>query len=478
MVKRIAGFLAGAVLTAATVLASDERHDGRTLFLGDSITHLGFCEYDLQLVENLRHPGSERRYYNAGFGGGTLLTGIGNCKCEIDRVKPDRVVVMFGMNDVGWMAFETNVVLSTERRAEADRRLASYRENYMRLLSEIRSHGVTNVVLATPTPYDEYSWAAPAICRRNVNEYGLKEMARIVREIARSENLSCVDLHAPMTEMAKLHPEIAWCGGDRVHPERLGYLFMSVQYLAAFGETARISDLILTVDGEVIACVNATVDKVVRTERGLSFDYHPHALPLPPLPEYEKLKAVYPPVCQFNQEMLAVKGLDEGFWRLLADGREIGVFSARQFADGVNLGELDTSNRRLAARAAEAMTALHDFDVPRRNCACVRRKYESFGVPMNDKSALQVAVNRYLEKLKSEKYEWYGWEERTARQFMDAMGCEVEMLAEEERLYRAMADIRPVYLKIEIVKHPSGRSSVQEHDREKELSHERHKKSL
>ena len=449
MMKKLSAVLFGAVLAAAPAFAAGE---ARTMFLGDSITHLGFCEYYLQLVENLRHPGSGVRYYNAGFGGGTLQTGIANCKHEIERIRPSRVVVMFGMNDIGWTAFETNEVIRAERKEVADKSLSAYRENYLRLLSEIRGLGVTNIVLATPTPYDEYSWASPAVKRRNVNEYGLKGMSNIVRETAREGSLLCVDLNAPMTEMAARHPEIAWCGGDRVHPGRLGYLFMAMQYLAAFGEMRPVASVALTADGKIASCENAKVDGVAKSEDGLSFVYRPQALPFPSLPEYEQLKSLDPKVRKLNCETLAVKGLQEGTWRLSADGRELGTFTARQFADGVNLAELDTPNRRIAAKAAEAMTALRDFDQPRRDRACVRRKYESFGVPMNDKKALKDAVDKYLAKLKAEKYPWYDWEEGAAGKFLDAIGRDEEIQAEEERRYRAMADVRPVAVRIEIRK--------------------------
>jgi hypothetical protein len=59
---------------------------------------------------------------------------------------------------------------------------------------------------------------------------------------------------------------------------------------------------------------------------------------------------------QFNQEPLCVSGLPSGsFWRLCADGRPLGVFTAAQFEAGVNMAVLETASAQMARRAAEAM---------------------------------------------------------------------------------------------------------------------------
>lgn len=169
-------FCVGALLVAFASLPVFGIEPGtesrRVICLGDSITHGGYCEYYLQLFECLRHPGSVKRYFNAGYSGGTLETGLANLAYEIDRVKPDCAFVMFGMNDVGWTQYGTNDVLSAQERAAADRRESDYRARWTKLIAAFRSQGVTNIVLVTPTPYDEYSTSVKAVrpvrCRMEV----------------------------------------------------------------------------------------------------------------------------------------------------------------------------------------------------------------------------------------------------------------------------------------------------------------------
>lgn len=175
----------------------------KTMFLGDSITHGGYCLYYLQLFENLRHPGTNVRYYNAGYSGGSVATGLHRLNLETGRIRPDRVFVMFGMNDVRWTDYTTDTVLHSRRKEAADKALSTYKNGMSRLADKILEDGRCDLVLLTPTPYDEYS-SVLGLRRRFVNEYGLSSAAAIVREIADSRKLRVVDLNRVMTKYGGL----------------------------------------------------------------------------------------------------------------------------------------------------------------------------------------------------------------------------------------------------------------------------------
>ena len=423
----------------------------RTMCLGDSITHFGYTEYYLQLFENLRRPGSGLRYYNAGYSGGCVSTGLANWEHERARIRPDRVFAMFGMNDVLWTTFETNATLSAARKTAVDAALTRYGSDWRTLVDRVRSDGVTNIVLVTPSPYDEYSTKLASERKRNVNDYGLTRAAEIVRTVAAEKGVPVVDIHAAMTDLCRRHPDRGLCGADRVHPPRLGHLFMAFQYLAAERDRP-VAAVALAADGKVLRRENAAVDNVRARNGVLAFDYLPKALPLPPLEEFATLKTLWPEAARFNRELLVVAGLDAARrWSLRAEGRELGVFAAADLAAGVNLADLDTPNRRVAARAGEAMAALHDFDRPRRDRACLRRNFESFGIPMTDKAALKAAYDRRLAALKAQKVHWYEWERAASADFLDALDRGPAIAAEEERLYRALAAARPVKCRLSLV---------------------------
>lgn len=417
--------------------------------LGDSITHFGYCEYYLQLFENLRHPGSAVRYVNAGYSGGTVGTGLNRLPLETDRIRPDRAFVMFGMNDVRWTDYVTNAVMSAERRQAADKALATYRADLPKLVDRILASGVRDLTLVTPTPYDEYSTVLGPR-RKFVNEYGLSLAAESVRRLAAEKGLKVVDLHAALSDACRANPEKKLCGGDSVHPGKTGHLLMASVYWRTLGYDRPVAAVTLDASGTVIRVENAEVSDVSATASALAFDYTPGALPFPDCPEYGEVKAINPDFARFNREPLVVVGLKAGDWELLVDGRKLGTFSSEILSRGVNLAELDTPNRRQATKAMEAAYRLHDFDVPRRDVACVRGSFEKFGVDMNDRDALAKRSEERLAKLKAEKYRWYDWEKAASEKFLASVGREAEIAAEENRLYEAIAAPRPVTCRVEI----------------------------
>ena len=437
---RMTVFLSCAVL-AVSALAKDVTQWGhspssptRVMCLGDSITHFGYCEYYLQLFENLRHPGSTVRYVNAGYSGGTVGTGLNRLPLETDRIRPDRAFVMFGMNDVRWTDYVTNAVMSAERRQAADKALATYRADLPKLVDRILASGVRDLTLVTPTPYDEYSTVLGPR-RKFVNEYGLSLAAESVRRLAAEKGLKVVDLHAALSDACRANPEKKLCGGDSVHPGKTGHLLMASVYWRTLGDDRPVAAVTLDASGTVIRVENAEVSDVSATASALAFDYTPGALPFPDCPEYGEVKAINPDFARFN-------------WELLVDGRKLGTSSADVLSRGVNLAELDTPNRRQAAKAMEAAYRLHDFDVPRRDVACVRGNFEKFGVDMNDRDALAKRSEERLAKLKAEKYRWYDWEKAASEKFLASVGREAEIAAEENRLYEAIAAPRPVTCRV------------------------------
>lgn len=410
----------------------------RVMLLGDSITHFGFQTYYLQLFEALRYPGSEVRFANAGISGGSLGTGIRNYECEFDAFHPDQVVIMYGMNDVKWMAFATNGVLSAGRKDEADRLLTKYRQDYCELVDKVRASGVTNIVLVTPTPYDEYSTSIHAPRRRHVNEYGLKGCARIVRELAAERGLGLVDLNAPMTELCQRFPEVGWCGGDRVHPRRIGNLFMAYRFLRTWGE--------------VSPCAMTTVVTNVCPGKTFAFDYQPKSLPFPPLSEFIELKRYCPEARDLNQEILAFRGLGDGMWRMTVDGRDLGTFDSDELSRGVNVAELDTPSRQAAVEAAKAMTELRGFDQTIRDAACVRNQLESVKAKTSASTFAEAAAV-YLAKERTKRTPpSYRSLERKVKAFLDTEGCDREFQEKREALISKMIEARPVKFTLELRK--------------------------
>ena len=98
------------------------------------------------------------------------------------------------------------------------------------------------------------------------------------------------------------------------------------------------------------------------------FVYTPKKLPFPVSSAYREAEAFYPITETFNRETLRVTDLPAGDWELFAEDRPIGVFSAEEFAKGVNLAVLDTPNQRIAQAAKVKADRLNKIYCIFRDC--------------------------------------------------------------------------------------------------------------
>lgn len=249
-------------------------------------------------------------------------------------LKPDRVIVMFGMNDVKLALWEGSMPDAAEQDAR-DKAVSGFRRELERLTDGLATAGV-RCDLATPPPYDQYDAASKAVCRANGNEPGLARLAEVVRQIAAERGLGLVDVHRPLTDILKSHPELGLLRGDRIHPWWEGHLLLAVQYLEAMGEDGEVGRIELTASA---------------AKRG--FCYAPKRLPFPRLDVFWRnmertVETAYPFEERFNREILVVKGLPAGRYAILADGREFASFDAAELAHGVNIATCDTPSQRCA----------------------------------------------------------------------------------------------------------------------------------
>src|SRR5574344_2217342 len=100
-IKMLAFLVAGTVLlfTASAGTAVSNKAE-RIAFLGDSITQGGRYLGYVQLFKALRHPGSRDVVMGVGVSGDVASGGVRRFDWDVEPLRPDRVFVMFGMNDV------------------------------------------------------------------------------------------------------------------------------------------------------------------------------------------------------------------------------------------------------------------------------------------------------------------------------------------------------------------------------------------
>ena len=333
----------------------------KVVFLGDSITQGSDFICWTQAVYQLRCQGKVR-LENAGISGDSAGGGLARLGYDVLNRKPDRVFVMFGMNDLGVSLYAKG---GMELNAKQRKLLENYEKNINRICDRLKEAGIT-AVLITPTPYNQYGKGN----RSSYNEAGLAAAANIIRKTAKERGLEVLDLHAPMTEILKKQPSISPMRKDNVHPNELGHMVMTCFLSKAAGLEGKIAEVrINAAEGKVEKAEHAAVRNLKTTNAGnadpgkkaasgITFEYTPQRLPFITDKRHKGIDSLVPFTADFNTEFLQITGLAEGKYQLLANRSAVGKFTAAELAKGINLAGLYTPSRRQALKVFSQINAI------------------------------------------------------------------------------------------------------------------------
>ena len=190
-------------------------------FLGDSITRRGY--WIAEILEHFKTRGIVA--YNCGVSGDSASHAISRLYSECLNRTPDTVVMMFGMNDIGLTLYEEGTS-DTEDKKRA--RLEVYARSVRRLCEMLDEAGC-DVILCTPTPYNDVTPSDRKKCAANE---GLRACAAIVRGLADDLGIPCVDFFAELTPMlGKEYTTLP----DLVHPTPESHHPMAQIFLRTLG---------------------------------------------------------------------------------------------------------------------------------------------------------------------------------------------------------------------------------------------------
>jgi len=163
-------------------------------------------------------PEKKLRVVNVGISGNTVRDLHRRWQEDVLSQSPQWVSVLIGINDV-WRQFDSP--LQTELHVSPE----AFRQTYQRLIEETLPR-VKGMILMTPY-FMEPNTADPM--RARMDEYG-----QIVKELAETYSLPCVDLQAAWDDLfTHMHPcNIAW---DRIHPNQTGCMYIARAFLNAVG---------------------------------------------------------------------------------------------------------------------------------------------------------------------------------------------------------------------------------------------------
>lgn len=304
--------------------------DGDTVaFLGDSITAARDYTKIVEHYTIMRFPGRKVRFLNAGKGGDTAEGSLD----RIDREALDRgatvVVVVFGVNDIGWGL-------------KADE---EHKQRYLaavgKLIDRCRERGARAIICSPAITSEAPDRAETGFLQRMTDEglalarsrgAGTVDILRGMREIQR-RILSANARQEDETKHTRLHV------ADGVHLNELGHLAMAYALLKGLGAPAEVSSAAIdAAAGTVTAQSGCQIrDLAAEGPDALSFTRVDEALPLN-RGVFSAFSYAWVPVPEgLNRYLLQVTGLPAGRYEIRAGGRSLGVVDSASLKEGLNI---------------------------------------------------------------------------------------------------------------------------------------------
>lgn len=298
----------------------------RIVFLGDSITEQYQYSSTIELYLTTRFPTWNLTFLNAGIGGDTAGGGAGRFQSHVLDEKPTAVTINFGMNDGGYGAFNPGSA-------------AAFAKNTEKMLEAAKKAGVRVAVLSPN-----------AVDRRVQERFKLyletqKQFYAPLKESAAKFDARFVDQYA-ITRKALEKMEADGSKvipfGDGFHTSSNGGLLMAHAILTGLDAPALVSDVAIDAPAKTFQAKAAKVEKLTVTAEGVSFERTDEALPMPIAKDWVSLLPYVNDLKDLNWYGLKVTGLTAAEYQLSIDGTAVGKFAAKDLAEGVNLGNLQS----------------------------------------------------------------------------------------------------------------------------------------
>ena len=321
---------------------------------GDSITAQHLHSNYFEAFCYARYPKIKFAFRNSGVGGHTIPSTLARFDYDIAAWKPTVVSVELGMNDSGGTAtdaFIKNMGTMTERIRKSNARpvmFAASPVNDGTIMAKATGRNVRLGEYADALktfsekeklPYADQFHALVDVWGKNKPREKLTPAFLNDLKLAASDDtIAGVEgLRAFIAAQEKMPSKGVNLTGDPVHPGAPGQLMMAAALLKNLGAEGFVSSATIDADGGKADAKGCTVTDVKATQGGVAFDRLDECLPFPIPDDARVALAIAPDVLAWSQYTLKVTGLKDGNYLLKIGTAGSGRFSAKQFAEGINL---------------------------------------------------------------------------------------------------------------------------------------------
>ncbi len=324
----------------------------RIAFVGNSITDGGHYHAYIWLYYIIHFPEMHITCFNEGIGGDVIQQIYNRFDADVLSKDPTVITLTWGMNDTGYFDwYNEKGHQNIARNLDTSYKYFALVEQKLKALPNVRK------IFIGTSPYDFTS----KFTKNNLFPGKAEALGKVVdfQEAAAKKNgWGFVDFYHPMLAINQWEQGkdsiFSLTPNDRIHPDNNGHMVMAYLFLKDQGLADRpIADIdVDAANKRVVKEANCTISSVSGSADSLSFDYLAKSLPYPldTIPRgwgnhHSQAKALklIPFTHDFNQEMLRVRGLKNEDYNVYMDGEQIGSWSAKQLADGINLAEISTT---------------------------------------------------------------------------------------------------------------------------------------
>lgn len=318
--------LALAAFTTTTTTTPAPFADGdRVVWFGDSITAQHTYTRYVEEYVKLRHPELSVVFINAGIGGQTAWEGLARFDNDLLVHKPSVVFVNFGMNDASYPP-ETNE--------------SAWERNMATLFDNLAKAGVKRAIWLDTSPLDADGLS---VAHKNARRaLRLQEMVAHAKAEGKKRNMTVVPFHESLTAaMAswKAAGHLDRLMADRIHPGPQAYAVLAAAVLRAVGADMSAPTVAGTFNGKEGAIHIAGTAVPFDGTRPVTLDLKSAPAPLPMVVDKKEAEDLgNRDVINLRKLMLRIDGLPGAHkYRVLAGDRDVGVFTAKALALGVDL---------------------------------------------------------------------------------------------------------------------------------------------